>query len=152
MNMSCVITHTHTHTQWSPFDLELGELCSSHDKGVGGLIPAASFWADGFVPSRPRGNTVGTTGYTLNEIWCVEITCRCAPPTDLCPRCVSICDQRLTRNPPLNGLTIERRIDPVSLLAKGSRAWHSSRVCPPSAGSRPWLPWFSTLSPAGPVR
>lgn len=43
-----------------------------------------------------------------------------APPWPL--PCSSICDRRLTPNPLLNGSTIERRIDLVSHLAKGSRA------------------------------
>lgn len=47
----------------------------------------------------------------------MEITCKCAGRTDLCPLCVRNCDQYLTCNPLLNGLTMERHIDLGSRLA-----------------------------------
>lgn len=64
----------------------------------------------------------------------VKITCKCAPQTDLCPLCMRICDRRLTCNPLVNDLTIERHIDQVSLLAIRSRAWRTAQSCFVSAG------------------
>lgn len=150
--------HTQTHTVDSSSstchcpDLDPSMDSSSEGEGEGGLIVAGTNFEWDLRKKAEGRNGLGslrtmlrsclaTTGDTFNKIWCVEITCRCTPQTDLCPLCVRICDQWLTCNPLLNGLTIERHIDLVSLLAKGSRVWHTARVCFVSAG-RVVLPWL----------
>lgn len=140
VNLTYIITHTHTHCP----DLERRARSRSEDQGEDGVASffptGTDFWAGwtaiGWGLGRPAALQTAlqicTTGVSLNKSWCVEMTCRCVPHSDPCPPCVWICDQCLTCNPLLNGPTIERCIDLVSPLAKGSRAWYT--VCFVSAG------------------